>query len=163
MTEASAIVAEGRISPQDAGIWNQEQVEAWKPITTFIREQGSLPGIQLAHAGRKASTPAPWNEKVEPSEAWEPVAPSPLPFSAKYPQPRALRRDEVKKIPAQFAEAAWRALQAGFEVVEIHAAHGYLLHEFLSPQSNRRKDEYGGSLENRMRLTIEVARAVRET
>lgn len=163
IAEATAVADIGRISPADLGIWNDAQVEAFKPITTFIKEQGAVPGVQLAHAGRKASTKIPWkgSGKVE-SGGWTPVAPSDIPFSATYPVPKALSTEEVETVVHDFVAAAKRAEAAGFQVVEIHMAHGYLLHEFLSPLSNQRKDEYGGSLENRMRLPLKVAKAVRE-
>lgn len=163
IAEATAVADIGRISPADLGIWNDAQVEAFKPITTFIKEQGAVPGVQLAHAGRKASTKIPWkgSGKVE-AGGWTPVAPSDIPFSATYPVPKALSTEEVETVVHDFVAAAKRAEAAGFQVVEIHMAHGYLLHEFLSPLSNQRKDEYGGSLENRMRLPLKVAKAVRE-
>jgi len=163
IAEATAITDIGRISPADLGIWNDEQVEAFKPITKFIREHGAVAGVQLAHAGRKASTKIPWqgSGKVE-AGGWTPVAPSSVPFSATYPIPRALSGQEVDDVVTDFVEAARRALAAGFEVVEIHMAHGYLLHQFLSPLSNQRTDAYGGSLENRMRLPLRVAQAVRD-
>ena len=163
--EATAVSAEGRISPGDAGIWNDAQMEAYKPIARFIKEQGSVPGIQIAHAGRKASTSVPWegNRGLGENEGgWPVVAPSALPFNEDYPKPRALSETEIEAVIRSFAEAAKRSLAAGFEVIEIHSAHGYLLHEFLSPLSNQRTDRYGGSLENRMRLTLEAASAVRK-
>jgi 2,4-dienoyl-CoA reductase-like NADH-dependent reductase (Old Yellow Enzyme family) len=164
MTEATAVSDIGRISDGDLGIYNETQMEAFKPITHFIQEQGAAAGIQLAHAGRKASTKKPWdgNEKVEVKDGgWVPVAPSALPFSSSYPMPRELTKSEIQGIVKDFVAAAGRALKAGFQVVELHFAHGYLFHEFLSPLSNLRKDEYGGSLENRMRFPLEVAEAVR--
>jgi 2,4-dienoyl-CoA reductase-like NADH-dependent reductase (Old Yellow Enzyme family) len=163
-TEASAVEATGRISPQDAGIYLDAHVDSWRPIAKFIREYGAVPGMQLAHAGRKGSTAAPWlgGKKVAISDGgWEPVAPSAIAFDPAYPMPRALTISEIDSVAKNFAGAAERALAAGFEVVEIHAAHGYLLHEFLSPLSNQRTDDYGGSLENRMRLPLRVAEAVR--
>ncbi len=164
MTEATAVNAVGRISPQDTGIWNAEQRDAWARIVTFLRSQGAVAGIQLAHAGRKGSTWKQWDERegtVPASEGgWEPVGPSAVAFEG-YATPRALETDEIPTIVADFAAGARRALDAGFEVLEIHAAHGYLLHEFLSPLSNIREDAYGGSLENRARLLLEVVRAVR--
>lgn len=164
IAEATAVTDIGRISPADIGIWNDKQVEAFKPITAFIQEQGAIAGIQLAHAGRKASTKIPWQGqgKVD-SGGWTPVAPSDTPFSATYPVPRALSAAEVEQVVADFVAAAQRAREAGFQVVEIHMAHGYLLHEFLSPLSNKRTDSYGGSLENRMSLPLKVASAVRNT
>lgn len=163
-TEATAVEAIGRISPVDAGIYLDAHVESWRTITDLIRSQGAVAGMQLAHAGRKGSTAAPWagGKKVAIADGgWEPVAPSAVPFTADYPLPRALGIAEIDALVAAFRKAAERALASGFEVVEIHCAHGYLLHEFLSPLSNRRTDEYGGSLENRMRLALRVADAVR--
>jgi 2,4-dienoyl-CoA reductase-like NADH-dependent reductase (Old Yellow Enzyme family) len=164
MTEATAISPEGRISPDDTGIWSDEHAVAWMRIATFVREQGARPAMQLAHAGRKASTHAPWTGSGPvPATAggWQPMGPSPIPFDAKSVSPREMTVGDIDAVVAKFAEAARRAFEAGFEVVEIHAAHGYLLHEFLSPISNHRTDEYGGSLENRIRLTLRVAKAVR--
>jgi 2,4-dienoyl-CoA reductase-like NADH-dependent reductase (Old Yellow Enzyme family) len=164
-TEATAVEAIGRISPEDAGIYTDAHVDSWRPIAEFIRAHGAVAGVQLAHAGRKGSTAAPWGggKKVAVADGgWEPVAPSAVPFNADYPMPRALSIAEIDGVVAAFRKAAERALAAGFEVLEIHSAHGYLLHEFLSPLSNQRIDEYGGSLENRMRLALRVAGAVRE-
>ena len=165
IAEASAVVPEGRITPGDAGIWNDEQVAAWRRITDFMRTQGALSGIQLAHAGRKSSTFRPFDAErgSVPIEAggWETVGPSAIAFTG-YATPRALEAAEIPALVQAFAAAAARAVEAGFDLVEVHAAHGYLLHEFLSPLSNEREDEYGGSLENRARLTLEVIRAVRE-
>lgn len=164
LTEATAVSPEGRISPQDTGIWNDEQRDAWARIVAFIRSQGAVPAIQLAHAGRKASTFRPWAAErgTVPPElgGWQPVAPSAIAFEG-YAQPRALETAELAGVVEAFVAAALRAIAAGFEVLEIHAAHGYLLHEFLSPLSNRRTDAYGGSLENRARLLLEIVRAVR--
>ena len=165
IAEAGAVQPEGRISPDDVGLWSDAHAEAWTPITRFVAEQGAVPAIQLAHAGRKASTEAPWHgggPAGEGGRGWRPVGPSPLPFAEGYPVPRELSTDEITAVVGAFRDAARRAEQAGFEVVEIHMAHGYLLHQFLSPLTNRRTDEYGGTLENRMRLPLEVARAVRE-
>ena len=165
MTEATAVTPEGRISPADLGIWSDAHVEGLRRCTRFIREHGAVAGIQLAHAGRKASTAPPWlggGHVSEESGGWHPVAPSPVPFRPGDPPPRALDRAGIASIIGGFAAAARRALTAGFQVVELHAAHGYLLHEFLSPLSNRRDDEYGGSLDNRVRLVLEVTRAVRD-
>jgi 2,4-dienoyl-CoA reductase-like NADH-dependent reductase (Old Yellow Enzyme family) len=165
IAEASAVQPEGRITPDDVGLWSDTQAEAWRPITRFIGEQGAVPAIQLAHAGRKASTDAPWRggrPVGEGARGWRPVGPSPLPFDEGYPVPRELSTDEISGVVGAFRDAARRAEQAGFEVVEIHMAHGYLLHQFLSPLTNVRTDEYGGAIENRMRLPLEVARAVRE-
>jgi len=164
MAEATAIKDIGRISPGDLGIWNDEQVEAFKPITKFILEQGAVPAIQLAHAGRKASTMIPWhgNKKVEPEDGgWIPEAPSAIEFSAEYPMPKEMSETEIENLVNDFVSAAIRAKKSGFQVVELHMAHGYLLHEFLSPISNKRTDSYGGSLENRMRLPLMIASAVR--
>jgi 2,4-dienoyl-CoA reductase-like NADH-dependent reductase (Old Yellow Enzyme family) len=164
-TEASAVQAVGRISAADTGIYLDAHVESWRPITKFIREHGAVAGMQLAHSGRKGSTSAPWlgGKKVAIADGgWEPVAPSAVPFTEDYPLPRALSLAEIDAVVADFRRAAGRALAAGFEVVEIHSAHGYLLHEFLSPISNVRTDEYGGSFENRVRLALRVVTAVRE-
>lgn len=165
IAEASAVLPEGRISPDDTGLWSDAHAEAWAPIARFIAEQGAAPAIQLAHAGRKAATEAPWRgggPVAERGRGWTPVGPSPLPFAEGYPVPRELTVDDIRAVVGAFRDAARRAEQAGFEVVEIHMAHGYLLHQFLSPLSNRRTDEYGGGLENRMRLPLDVAHAVRE-
>ncbi len=162
--EATAVSPEGRISPTDAGIWNNTQMEAYKPIVSFIKEQGAVPCIQIAHAGRKASTTAPWfgNKAVaETDGGWPVVAPSTLPFNDMYPKPRAMTEDDISKVIQDFSEATERCLAAGYQAIEIHAAHGYLLHEFLSPLSNQRTDRYGGSLENRMRLVMEISTLVR--
>jgi 2,4-dienoyl-CoA reductase-like NADH-dependent reductase (Old Yellow Enzyme family) len=163
-TEAAAVSAEGRISPQDLGIYEDEHIEQLARITRFLREQGSIPGIQLAHAGRKGSTVRPWEGNgavLESKGGWKPVAPSAIPFSAAYAKPVALDENGIRGVVKSFANAAQRALEAGFQVIEIHSAHGYLLHEFLSPISNKRTDSYGGSLENRCRLLCEVVAAVR--
>ena len=164
MVEASGVSPEGRISPHDMGIWSDAQRDAFRPIAQFIREQGAVPGIQLAHAGRKASTDAPWlgGGPLAPGKGdWQPLAPSAIPFTLAHALPRALTQAEIETVVRQFAEAGRRALAAGFDVVEIHMAHGYLLHEFLSPLSNRRTDEFGGSLENRARMPLLTTRAVR--
>lgn len=163
MAEATAVVPEGRISPQDAGIWNDQQAADYTRIVDFIRAQGAVPGIQLAHAGRKASTRAPWRGRgyVPVAEGgWETVGPSPVGY-ADWPAPRELTAEELTALPALWAEAARRSLAAGFEVAEIHGAHGYLLHEFLSPLSNRRTDGWGGDLAGRSRLLLDVVDAVR--
>jgi 2,4-dienoyl-CoA reductase-like NADH-dependent reductase (Old Yellow Enzyme family) len=164
-TEASAVEAAGRISPADLGIYRDEHVEKLREIVSFIHEHGAVAGIQLAHAGRKASTSPPWlgGKPLDPAEGgWRPiVAPSPIPFLEDGPVPHELTRDEIADIVVAFAHAARRALAAGFRIAEIHGAHGYLLHEFLSPLSNQRTDEYGGSLENRTRFLRDVVRAVR--
>jgi len=164
-TEATAVEARGRISPDDSGIWLDSQAEAWAPIARFIREQGAAPGIQLAHAGRKASTGAPWTGKkgLDASErGWPVIAPSPLAFEEGYCTPTSMTTNDIATVVAAFATAAKRAHAAGFEVLEVHAAHGYLLHEFLSPLSNHRSDSYGGSFEGRIRIVREVLAAVRK-
>jgi 2,4-dienoyl-CoA reductase-like NADH-dependent reductase (Old Yellow Enzyme family) len=165
MVEATAVSREGRISPDDSGIWADRHAEAFAPIARFILEQKAVPGIQLAHAGRKASTDAPWcgGRPLKPYErGWQPLAPSAIPFSDGFPMPREMTAQDIEAVLGQFIDAAERSLAAGFQVMEVHSAHGYLLHEFLSPLSNQRTDEYGGSLENRMRFPLRVARAVRE-
>ena len=165
LTEASAVTPEGRISAWDLGIWKDEHIDMLARIARFIREQGAVPGMQLAHAGRKGSTQRPWEGSsgvAESEGGWIPVAPSALPYNSKYPQPRALDEAGIREIVDAFAEAARRALRAGFEVIELHAAHGYLIHEFLSPLSNQRTDSYGGSLDNRIRFLAEVVTAVRK-
>ena len=162
--EATAVEARGRISPYDVGLWNDDQIEPLARAARFMREHGAVPAIQLAHAGRKASVDRPWTggNPVEPGEiGWQVVGPSPIPFNTGHQTPEPLTTEDVREVVAAFARAAERALAAGFELIELHAAHGYLLHQFLSPASNQRDDEYGGSLENRMRLPLEVARAVR--
>ncbi len=164
ITEATAVAPEGRISPADVGIWSDDHARALAPIAAFMRRHGAVPGIQLAHAGRKASTAPPWDGggRVDPpAGGWEPVGPSAVAFSEEFVVPRALSDVEVGQLVESFGLAARRARAAGFEVVEVHAAHGYLLHEFLSPLSNRRTDQYGGSFDNRARLALEVARRVR--
>jgi 2,4-dienoyl-CoA reductase-like NADH-dependent reductase (Old Yellow Enzyme family) len=163
LTEATAVVPEGRISPQDAGIWTDAQAADYQHITAFIRAQGSVPGIQLAHAGRKGSTYAPWLGKGSvPADdgGWTAMAPSGLPYSG-YAMPEALSIEAIPALVQAWADAAVRAVTAGFEVIEIHAAHGYLLHEFLSPLSNQRTDDYGGDLAGRSRLLVEIVDAVR--
>jgi 2,4-dienoyl-CoA reductase-like NADH-dependent reductase (Old Yellow Enzyme family) len=163
-TEATAVTAEGRISPQDLGIWGDPHIDGLAGITRFIREQGRLAGIQLAHAGRKGSTRRPWEKPgaIDPAVGgWQPVGPTAEPFAPNYPTPRALDANGIRGIVTAFRDAARRALEAGFSVAEIHSAHGYLLHEFLSPLSNTRTDKYGGSFENRIRLCLEVVDAVR--
>ena len=164
MTEAAAVEARGRISPQDLGIWKDEHVEFLARIAAFVRQQGAVAGIQLAHAGRKASTRRPWDGGGVAPEAvggWRPVAPSPVPFNPGEPVPAELSKAEIRGTVDSFVAAARRALRAGFQVAEIHAAHGYLVHQFLSPLSNQRTDEYGGGFENRIRLALEMAVAVR--
>ncbi|HEY1848321.1 MAG TPA: NADH:flavin oxidoreductase/NADH oxidase [Opitutaceae bacterium] len=164
MTEATAVSPEGRISPDDTGIWSGAHTEAWRRVALFIRGQGARAAMQLAHAGRKASTQSPWDGDGAVPEAdggWQPMGPSPIAFDSDSVAPREMTLRDIDDVVKQFADAARRAFEAGFETVEIHAAHGYLLHEFLSPISNKRSDEYGGPLENRMRLAVRVAAAVR--
>jgi 2,4-dienoyl-CoA reductase-like NADH-dependent reductase (Old Yellow Enzyme family) len=163
-TEATAVSPEGRISPSDLGIWSDAHARALAPIAAFVKEQGAIPGIQLAHAGRKASTAEPWNggHKVEEANGgWTPVAPSAVAFSPTYPDPVALDQAGIDKVTRDFVAAAKRARSAGFEIVELHAAHGYLLHQFLSPLANRRTDAYGGDFVGRTKLLLDVAAAVR--
>jgi len=165
MGEATAVQAIGRISPSDTGLYLDSQADAWRPVVEFIHTQGALAGIQLAHAGRKGSTAAPWlgGAPVALKDGgWIPVAPSALAFDTGYPVPKALGVEEIGHIVDDFQGAAKRALRVGFDVVEIHAAHGYLLHEFASPLSNKRTDEYGGAFENRIRFGLRVTQAVRE-
>jgi len=164
MAEASAVTPEGRISPWCPGLWDDEQAQAWKAVVDEVHRHGAHAGIQLAHAGRKGSTYRPWSGRgsVPPADGgWDSVAPSAVEFPG-LPAPRALEGSEIASIPDAFAAAARRALTAGFDVVEVHAAHGYLLHEFLSPLSNHRTDSWGGSRENRARLLLAVIRAVRD-
>jgi 2,4-dienoyl-CoA reductase-like NADH-dependent reductase (Old Yellow Enzyme family) len=165
VTEASAVTPEGRISPQDTGIWSDAHAEAWRPIAAFITSHGAVPVIQLAHGGFKASTYRPWSTRTggvpDSDGGWTPVGPGRTPFTLALRTPHALSTDEIGTVVAAFAAAATRAVAAGFRAVEIHAAHGYLLHEFLSPLINDRTDAYGGSLDNRMRLAVEVTTAVR--
>lgn len=164
LTEATAVTPQGRISPQDAGLWNDAQAAALLRITSFIHSQGAAAGIQLAHAGRKASTAPPWTGggPVPPEQGgWLPIAPSPIPFAPHYPTPQEMTESDINTLIKSFVAAAHRARSAEFDVLEIHMAHGYLLHEFLSPLSNHRMDQYGGSLDNRMRLPLAVASAVR--
>ncbi len=165
MTEATAVEARGRISPQDLGIYRDEHIDMLSRITAFIREQGGTAAVQLAHAGRKASTYRPWSGHGEvpvDKGGWQTVGPSAERFSESYPLPHELTVAEIAEITQHFQDAAVRALKAGFQVIEIHAAHGYLLHEFLSPLSNHREDEYGGELKNRMRFLLEVSDAIRQ-
>ncbi|WP_369045845.1 NADH:flavin oxidoreductase/NADH oxidase [Sinomonas sp. P10A9] len=163
MTEASAVSPEGRITNWDTGIWNDSQAQVWRRIVDFIHGQGATAAVQLAHAGRKASTYREWSghgtQSVEDG-GWQTVAPSAVAFDG-YAEPRELTQEEIRGVVADFAAAARRALGAGFDALEIHGAHGYLVHQFLSPLSNLRTDEYGGSLENRARLLLEIVRAVR--
>jgi 2,4-dienoyl-CoA reductase-like NADH-dependent reductase (Old Yellow Enzyme family) len=163
--EAAAVTAEGRISPQDLGIWDDAHIPLLRRITDFMRAQGTAAGIQLAHAGRKASTRRPWEGGgLVPARegGWDVVAPSDIAFADNYPLPHALTLGGIARVVEAFREAARRALTAGFQVAEVHAAHGYLLHEFLSPLANQRTDEYGGAFANRTRLTMEVSAAVRQ-
>jgi 2,4-dienoyl-CoA reductase-like NADH-dependent reductase (Old Yellow Enzyme family) len=165
MVEATAVSPVGRISPGDSGIWSDAHAEAFKHIAAFIKGQNTVPAIQLAHAGRKASTDIPWRGGKFLHEAeggWRTMAPSPIPFREGDGKPLEMSREDIERIISQFADATRRSLDAGFEVVEIHMAHGYLLHEFLSPLSNQRRDEYGGSLEARAKFPLEVAHAVRD-
>ncbi|MEK6310147.1 MAG: NADH:flavin oxidoreductase/NADH oxidase [Curtobacterium sp.] len=164
VVEATGVVPEGRISPQDLGLWNDEQRDAFRPIVDFLHSQGAAAGVQLAHAGRKASTFRPWESEhgsvpVEQG-GWQTVAPSAEAFDG-YAEPRALAAEDIRVVALSFAAAARRAVDAGFDLVELHAAHGYLLHQFLSPLSNHREDQYGRSLENRARALLEVIDAVR--
>ena len=173
MCEATAVEAIGRISPGDAGLWEHGQVEPLLRINRFMKTQDAVAGIQLAHAGRKASTCRPWEareranqgkrEEVAPNEGgWQVIAPSAVPFSAGYPNPREMTEADIQRVVLAFRESAKLALQAEYQWLEIHAAHGYLAHEFLSPLANHRTDQYGGSFENRIRLVLEITRAVRE-
>lgn len=163
-TEAAAVTPEGRISPEDLGIWDDVHVNAFGRVARFVKGEGAAFGIQLAHAGRKGSTRRPWEgqRRIEPDEGgWEPLAPSAAPFADNYPMPRAMTQEDIGAVIDAFRRAAVRALGAGFDVVELHAAHGYLIHEFLSPLTNARTDEYGGSFDNRIRLCLEVVDAIR--
>ncbi|MGW5115623.1 NADH:flavin oxidoreductase/NADH oxidase [Streptomyces noursei] len=166
LTEATAVSPEGRISPYDLGLWNDTQTAAFRRITDAIKAQNSVPGIQIAHAGRKASTERTWVDRgraLRPEEqyGWRPVGPSPVAFDERYTTPTELTGEQIAELVEKFAETARRALAAGFQVAEIHGAHGYLINQFLSPYSNRRTDAYGGSYENRTRLALEVVDAVR--
>jgi len=163
-TEATAVSPEGRISPHDLGIWKDEHIAELKHITDFITKQGAVPAMQLAHAGRKASTTEPWNgDHLVPIEegGWKTVAPSPVAFLPEKDTPIELTIDAIQKIVTDFKEAAVRAIKAGFKILELHGAHGYLVNEFLSPLSNMRTDEYGGSFDNRMRFLLQIIDAVR--
>ncbi|MDF6022639.1 NADH:flavin oxidoreductase/NADH oxidase [Streptomyces sp. JH34] len=165
LVEATAVSPEGRISAADLGIWNDRQVDAFRRITAFLDGQGTVPGIQLAHAGRKASTGRPWQGggpvPADAPEGWQPVGPSPVAYDEGHTVPAELSTEDIQQVVRQFADAARRALDAGFRVAEIHGAHGYLIGEFLSPHSNHRTDAYGGSFENRTRFALEVVDAVR--
>ena len=165
MVEATAVSPEGRISPWDSGMWSDVHAAVFQRLVRFVKDHGSVPAIQLAHAGRKASTDKPWRggKAVRPEAGgWQPVAPTAEAFAEGYPVPREMTEDDIDAVVGQFRDAARRSLDAGFEVAEVHMAHGYLVHEFLSPLTNKRTDEYGGSLANRMRLALRVARAVRD-
>jgi 2,4-dienoyl-CoA reductase-like NADH-dependent reductase (Old Yellow Enzyme family) len=162
--EATAVTKRGRISPDDMGLWKDEQIEQLQRITAFIKKQGSVPGIQLAHAGRKAGMNSSWKggKRVEESDGgWIAQAPSAIPYNEGYPFPVAMSKEDIKQVIKDFKSSAVRALEAGFEVIEIHGAHGYLIHSFLSPLSNQRTDEYGGSFENRTRLVREIISEIR--
>ena len=165
-TEAAAVTPEGRISPADLGLWDDGQIEPLARVARFLHRMGAVSGIQLAHAGRKAGTRPPWEggaPLLAPEKGgWTPVGPSPIPFAEGYLAPRPLDETGIREVTSAFVAAGRRAIRAGFKIIELHAAHGYLLHQFLSPLSNRRTDAYGGSLENRMRLPLEVAGALRE-
>lgn len=164
IAEATAVVPEGRISPADTGLWTDAQAEAWARVNAFVDGQGAVPTVQIAHAGRKASTAPPWDGggPVGPDAGgWQVVGPSPVAFSEGSPVPRELDEADLAALIVAFADATTRSLDAGFRAVEIHMAHGYLLHEFLSPLSNRRADRWGGGFEGRVRLPLEVTRAVR--
>ena len=165
ITEATAVSPEGRITPDDLGLWKDEHIEGLKRIVTFIESHGSIAGIQLAHAGRKASNSSPWKGGkmlTEEQGAWQTVAADATPFRPGDAPSLTLDKEGIEKVKSDFREAAVRAVKAGFKVIEIHAAHGYLLHEFYSPLSNHRSDDYGGSFENRIRLLIEVTDAVKQ-
>lgn len=165
ITEATAVSPDGRISFADLGIWNDDHIEKLKEITAFIEQQGAFTGVQLAHAGRKASHAEPWNggKQIAPNDAngWESFAPSAIAFGKDAVAPLELDKKQIDKIIADFAAAAGRALAAGFKVIELHAAHGYLIHQFLSPISDHRNDEYGGSFENRIRFLLDIVNAVK--
>ena len=165
IVEATAVSSEGRISPGDCGIWSEAHTAAFKPITAFIEAQGSVPGIQLGHAGRKASTDVPWHggrPLPDGESGWLPIAPSPVAFDLGYPVPREMAEKDMDQVVAAFTAAARRSLSAGFKVLELHMAHGYLLHQFLSPLSNLRKDRWGGTLDNRQSFPLRVTAAVRK-
>jgi 2,4-dienoyl-CoA reductase-like NADH-dependent reductase (Old Yellow Enzyme family) len=163
--EATAVSPEGRISPDDAGIWSDEHTEAYKRITAFITSQNAVPGIQIAHAGRKASTYSPWKGNGEVRTelgGWQVCGPSAIPFADNYPMPKEMDNNDIQKVIDDFTAAAKRSLRAGFRLIELHMAHGYLVHEFLSPISNKRNDKYGGRFENRVRLAFEIVESVRK-
>ena len=166
ITEATAVSPEGRITAADLGIWKNEHIAKLKEITNFIEEQGAVAGVQLAHAGRKASHTEPWNggKQIAPDDenGWDTFAPSAITFGREAIAPIVLNKAGIVKVIADFQSATERALAAGFKVIELHGAHGYLIHQFLSPISNRRTDEYGGAFENRIRLLLEIVAAVKE-
>ena len=165
MTEAVAVEPLGRITPYDVGLWSDEQESAFRRIASFISEQGSIPGLQLAHAGRKASHSRPWEDRrrVPPSGGgWTVIGPSPIPWAPEESVPKELTTHDIARLTTTFQDAAQRALRAGFRLLELHAAHGYLLHSFLSPMTNHRRDEYGGDFEGRTRFIVEVVNAIRE-
>lgn len=162
MMEATAVTPDGRISTDDMGIWSDDHIEGHKRLTHFIKNQGAISGIQIAHAGRKGSTSAPWHDAAhEMSNQWQTIAPSPIPFKPEGQVPREMTHDDIADVTQAFVFAAQRSLEAGFQLLELHMAHGYLMHQFLSPISNQRRDEYGGNLINRMRFPLEIAHAVR--
>jgi 2,4-dienoyl-CoA reductase-like NADH-dependent reductase (Old Yellow Enzyme family) len=166
MAEATAVSAEGRISPADTGIWKDEQIEPWARVVRFVAEHGAVPGIQLAHAGWKASTVEPWRGGLAVSPAaggWQPLGVADRPFADGYPTPRPMVADDIERLCVAWRDAAGRAVAAGFRLIEIHAAHGYLFHSFLSPLSNHRTDAYGGPFENRARLLLRVTGELRGT
>ncbi len=164
-TEATSVSPEGRITPDDLGIWKNEHIIFLRKISDFIKENDAVPGIQLAHAGRKASHSSPWKGRApleKDNGAWQTLAPSAIPFKESDPMPKEMTNEEIKRLVKDFGNAAQRAIQAGFEVFEIHAAHGYLINEFLSPQSNQRQDDYGGTFENRTKLLVEIVNEIRK-
>jgi 2,4-dienoyl-CoA reductase-like NADH-dependent reductase (Old Yellow Enzyme family) len=165
IAEATAVSPEGRISPGDCGIWSDEHTEAFRSITAFIEAQGAIPGIQIGHAGRKASTDLPWQGGLSlPDEdgGWQPISPSPVAFDKTHTVPKEMTEADMDRVVAEFTTAAQRSLSAGFKVLELHMAHGYLLHQFLSPISNLRKDLWGGTFENRLSFPLRVTKAVRK-
>lgn len=163
IVEATAVVPEGRITYKDLGIWNDSQVKAFQKLVSFIEKEGAVPGIQLAHAGRKASFDVPWKPQKQLTEApngWQTVSASSIPFDVDDITPKSLSKEDLGKLVSDFKNASKRAIEAGFKILEIHGAHGYLIHQFLSPISNQRNDEYGGSFENRIRLLIEIVESI---
>ncbi|MDI5968942.1 NADH:flavin oxidoreductase/NADH oxidase [Streptomyces sp. SL13] len=165
LTEATAVSPEGRISPADLGLWNARQQEAFARINRLLTEQGAVAGLQIAHAGRKASAAAPWDGggslPAGGGAGWTALAPSAVPFNDDFPAPDEMTTEQIRAVVGQFADSARRALAAGFKVVELHGAHGYLINEFLSPHSNHRTDSYGGPFDNRVRFALEIVDAVR--